>query len=177
MRWLLVLSLLAAACDSEPTSSPDTAHLDGTVARKTLTPRSALARYEPLASGARGLVVVVSDRESTCTAMHTQSATSVTLSLGGLAPGTYAVVVKSPGSGDATAVFTVADQACKATVNENGTSGSINVKDVVSDLSNGTSRVRGSFNVVFADGTVTGDFDASLCGSGDGGSSGAACTP
>ncbi len=156
--------ILMAACSAEPTSASDTAHLTGTVKSKVLTPKSAVAT-----SSASGLSLVISDKSDTCGVTHAQGATTIALAVPGapVAPGTFNVtdVTRSDaGSNGASATFRAADQSCKVVVAETATSGSVTIKQVLTELgAAGASHVRGTFTLVFADGDVTGDFDALLC--------------
>ncbi len=161
----LALALLfMTACSAEPTSAPDTAHLTGTVKSKVLTPKSAVAT-----ASASGLSLLISDKSNTCGVSHAQGANTIAFAIPGapVAPGTVNVTdvtQNDAGSSGASATFRAADQSCNAVVAENAASGSVTIKQVLTELgATGASHVRGTFTLVFADGDVTGDFDAVLC--------------
>jgi hypothetical protein len=183
---LAIVPLLLAACDAEVASSPNTAHVTGTVGSKNLTPRSAVARYGDVttsamsgsSASARGVILLLSDKPNSCEATHTRGATAIAVSIPGaqLNPGTYAIVdvtQKSASNGGAAATFDAEDQSCTSTVAQNATGGRVTITEIFSTLgAGGGTRIRGSFTLGFPGGDVTGDFDAVLCN--DGGDAGGA---
>jgi len=178
VRWLGFL-FLCACSTSDVTSGGSSAHLNGTVDDKTLSPRSAIGTRTP-----SSLTILVSDRTNTCALTHVQSAASLTLTFHGaqIAPGTFPVSTAAGSDAGVTAVtatFTSTDKACATTDNKSASSGSITLNEVSNDLTPGSSgsRARGSFTLTFPSGRMTGDFDALVCPNGDAGAAQVTCTP
>ena len=152
--------------------------VDGTIGSASLTPRAALAVYGSLSTSTvtdddggttvtetNGLVINIADKDDTCTVLHTQSATFLSLELTGqpTAGSTFTVIdadVTSATTGQAEVDFsgstaTCADNGASATA----TSGTVTVTAISS------SEVSGTFDVTFANGHLTGSFTAPICGS------------
>jgi hypothetical protein len=181
MRLWWLACAFVCACSSDVTSTASTAHLNGTVDDKTLTPRSAIGTRS-----ASALTVLVSDRTNTCASTHTEGATSLTLTLHGaqIVPGTYAVSTAagtdagSAGAGGG-ATFTMTDHTCAVIDTQHALSGSITLNEISTDLTPGStgSRARGSFTLTFANGHMVGDFDALTCTGPDAAAPAITCSP
>lgn len=176
--WSAVLvSIGVAACSSGssgpsapsgpdsggPTGGSEGNTISGTVAGSTPQIRGAIAFVRPVAAGsAKGLDLVLSSNAATCSIFPGRSFSEFEIQVPGspVAVGTYTVINSSSGvvpiQGQASVVFgTTVD--CTGGKNDAGTGGTVTI--TASDANH----TAGSFDITFADGHVTGTFDAPVC--------------
>jgi prepilin-type processing-associated H-X9-DG protein len=167
----LGVAVLLPACSGSTTSSasPSSGTVNGTVQSAPLNAQSALAFSGNVATqdnngvvtSVRGFTIIIADKENTCSAVHLQGSTMLSLDMqGDMTVGSYPVIdplQRAASSGEAEGDFTTADSKCASPIAEPSKKGTLTITSV------DASHVTGTFDVTFADGHVTGSFDASIC--------------
>jgi hypothetical protein len=147
---LVALGATFGACSAKPISS---ARVDGTVAKVGLAARTAIAH------GALGLgiQVEISDKLNTCNVDHALGAVELILTFPGnsIAANTYDAG-NAPG-GQVEADFRVLNATCTETILRRGTGGTVTV------TSTSGPTMTGSFDLLFDQDHIGGEFSALLC--------------
>lgn len=174
--FALLSAFATVACSSSSSSevASNRAELSGNVGSTSLVARSAIARYEAVATGkdgstVRGLRLFISDKPNDCAALHVKSATMLDIVLPGAdgSAATYAIVdsnVASATTGQGEVTFNAVDDTCADKVAEAATGGSLKVTGSrVTVVGTDPSVVSGTIDATFAGGHLNGTFDAIVC--------------
>lgn len=167
-----LIALVAVACGGHVGSSPQGNSASGSVAGVALDPQSAVAivgvedgfaDFGPDASQSSMLTNAVNidiwNVANTCTTVHSQNKTLLSIEIGGPGPGTYPVN-SPPAEGQATATFFVTGENCISSpvpLEQRASGGVI----VVTSAS--ASSISGTFELTFPGGELSGSFDAVVC--------------